>query len=112
MVIQEWKEVRKLFFQKYKNDDTLLGWKSLFLDAKLLYPEIYKLISIILILPLTTVDCERGFSVHKITKNKLRNRLTDENVDSCLRVILEGPPLENFDFEKCYVKWKSDKRYT
>ena len=62
----------------------------------------------ILTIPVSTVHCERGFSVHKITKNKLRNRLTSENVDFVMRIIFEGEPLKDFDFSLPLKLWRED----
>ena len=49
------------------------------------YPNILKLVSLILTLPMFTSCCERDFSYLNITKNKIRNRFTNENIDNYAR---------------------------
>jgi hypothetical protein len=61
-------------------------------------------------LPLSTVECERGFSRLGIIKNKLRNRLEAETVDRLMRISLCGPDrMKKIDFEAFYSKWDSKK---
>lgn len=61
-------------------------------------PNITKLFGIILILPGSSVDAERGFSKQNIIKTVLRNRLKDDHLDCCMRVSIEGPDEEKADF--------------
>ncbi|XP_077249175.1 uncharacterized protein LOC143888621 [Tasmannia lanceolata] len=49
-----------------------------------LYPLVYKLITLILILPVATATVERAFSAMKILKNRLRNRMSDQFMVDCL----------------------------
>ena len=59
------------------------------------YPNLFKLISISLILPLSTAIVERGFSVMNANiKNKLRNRLHTDTVSKLMNISMNGP-------EKC-----------
>ena len=94
----EWNQIKRLLYKKYKDKETLVAWKNIWMDVGLLYPNLYNLSSLILSLPVSSVACERGFSLHKITKNKLGNCLSDESVDSIMRIILEGDDVEKFDF--------------
>ena len=52
--------------------------------------EMAKLIQIILVIPVTSVPCERGFSASNRIKTRLRNRLYIDTVDTLLRISLEG----------------------
>jgi hypothetical protein len=47
-------------------------------EKHMVFPLIYKLIELSLILPVSTTSVERAFSAMKIIKNKLRNRISDE----------------------------------
>ena len=53
-----------------------------------LVPELSLLFERIVILPLCTVDCERGFSKLSIIKTKLRNRLEGPVLDRLMRISL------------------------
>ena len=72
-----------------------------------MYPQISYLLSIILILPVSSVPCERGFSAANRIKTKLRNRLMVQSLDILLRISIEGPP---FDFTRALVLYKNIKQ--
>jgi hypothetical protein len=42
----------------------------------------------------STVTCEHAFSVQKLIKTKVRNRLGSKNLNAMLRIALEGPDEE------------------
>ena len=54
-----------------------------------------------------TADCERGFSAVKRIKTVLRNRLKTQTLDCLMRISVEGPELENFNFENAATVWGS-----
>ena len=58
-----------------------------------------------LLLPVSTADCERGFSCMNRIVTPLRNRLKTENIDKLVRLSAEGPEVHEFDFEKAISKW-------
>ncbi|XP_077223942.1 uncharacterized protein LOC143857398 [Tasmannia lanceolata] len=49
-----------------------------------LYPLVYKLITLVLILPVATATIERALSAMKILKNRLRNRMSNQFMADCL----------------------------
>ena len=75
-----------------------------------LFPEIFKLINIMVTLPVGTATVERSFSHMKMVKSRLRNRLSDENLDKLLRIAIEGPELESVDFEEVLDIFKQTNR--
>ena len=52
------------------------------------FPHLWKLVQILLVLPLNTAACERGFSLMNIVKTDRRNRLSDELLDQLMVVSL------------------------
>ena len=70
-----------------------------------LYPNLCILAAVGLVLPLSTVDCERGFSDLKLIKTPLRNRLCVSTLESLLWIAIEGPPLTQFDFGHACDLW-------
>ena len=41
---------------------------------------------------------------------KLWNRLSEEKIDCLMmRILLEGPPMYHFNFERAFCKWKEHK---
>ena len=71
-----------------------------------MYPELSKLAQICLIIPVSTGDCERGFSAMVRVKTKLWNQMKNSTLNHCLRILIEGPHIEEFDFEKVLNSWK------
>ena len=39
----------------------------------------------------------------------LLNRLSEEKIDCLMRILLEGPPMYQFDFDRVFCKWKEHK---
>ena len=62
-------------------------------------------------MPVTTVECERGFSKLKLVKDSTRNCLST-NLDSVLRLYIgEDNSCKNEDYFKDVVRsWRSQKR--
>lgn len=54
------------------------------------FPETCKLMSYALTLPISTVECERGYSLMNLIKTLLRNRLGQERLQDLMRVALVG----------------------
>lgn len=65
-----------------------------------IFPEIFKLLNIILALPIGTATVERSFSQMKLVKTRLRNMISDENLPRLLRIGIEGPKLTNVNFNE------------
>ena len=55
----------------------------------------------LLVVPVHTADCERGFSALGRIKTKNRSCLTNQYLKSLLLISLEGPPINKFDFQCC-----------
>ena len=58
-----------------------------------IFPEIFKLINLLLTLPLGTATMARSFSQIKLIKTRLRSRISDINLARLLRISIEGPEL-------------------
>ena len=84
-------------------------WSIIYKFHKDLFPNLLKLAAVTLTLPIHTADCERGFSLQNNLKNCQRNRLQAERLDTLMVVSAEGPPLQEFPFERALIKWKGDK---
>ena len=69
-----------------------------------------KLLNILLILPVGTATVERSFSDMKMIKTRLRNRLSDDNLQHLMRVAIEGLELKDVDFNAILEVFKSKTR--
>jgi hypothetical protein len=76
-----------------------------FVTDKTVVPNIKKLLSIIATYPVTSADCERGFSTMNDICTKTRNSLDIENVSDLLFLSLVGPPVAMFDPEDYVKEW-------
>ncbi|CAN1183380.1 hypothetical protein LINPERHAP2_LOCUS36477 [Linum perenne] len=75
-----------------------------------LYPSIYLLIKLTLILPVATASVERAFSSMKYVKNDLRNRMNDEWLNDALVTYIEQDLCASLDNEcvlQCFQSMKS-----
>jgi len=62
-------------------------------QARASFPNVVKLAALALTIPVTTVECERGYSAMNYVKGELRNRLNEQRLSDLMRVYLEGPEL-------------------
>ena len=53
------------------------------------YYIVYKLLKLVLILPVATASVERVFSSMSYVKNKLRNKMGDDYLNNCLVTFVE-----------------------
>lgn len=66
----------------------------------LLNGAIIPLAEITLCLPVHTADCERGFSIMNLILTALRSRMSTRTLCYCMMIMIEGPALEDFDFDR------------
>ena len=62
---------------------------------RVLYPVLWKLVQLLLTIPINSAACERGFSKMKIVKTDRRNRLSTEQLNSLMTVSLSNPLLKD-----------------
>ena len=70
-----------------------------------LFPNFSKIAQVCLLLPLSTAECERAFSSMRRIKTRLRSQMNNATLNCCMRISLEGQPLEEFDFDKSLNSW-------
>ena len=75
-----------------------------------IFTETFKLLNILLALPVGTATVERSFSQMKLVKTRLRNRISDDNLSRLLRIAIEGPELSSVDFNKILEVYKEQNR--
>ncbi|GBO02259.1 hypothetical protein AVEN_42317-1 [Araneus ventricosus] len=64
------------------------------------YDNLYELYKVVCTLSVTQVHCERTFSKLKIIKDRLRNSMSEENLESYVSLFIEKELLDNLDGEK------------
>ena len=73
-------------------------------NASVLHPDITKLIIIAALIPPSTAEVERSFSLMKLVCTRLRNRLSSETLSDCMR-ICKFRPLNSDDYQHILEKW-------
>ena len=69
-----------------------------------IFPEIIKLLNILLVLPVGTASVERSFSQMKLVKTRLRSRINDRNLARLMRIATEEPELVHVDFNSGHLR--------
>ena len=69
------------------------------------------LISILKVLPVSSADCERGFSQMNLFHTSGRNRLTVKSVDDLLMIGINGSPLHAWNAKKYVITWLKSGRH-
>ncbi|CAG8851563.1 10377_t:CDS:1, partial [Gigaspora margarita] len=108
-LLEEWNSA-KFYLESYSERDYNFTeiWKHIFdVDNNFInnYPNISLLVEIALIVPLSNATVERIFSHQNLIKTKLRNKLCTESLNKHLMILINGPDIEDFDFEKAYDHW-------
>ena len=108
-LLEEWNSA-KYYLQSFseRTYNFTEMWKHIFdTDKNFIgnYPTISKLVQIALIVPLSNANVERIFSHQNLIHTKLRNKLCVENLNRHLMILINGPDIEDFDFEKAYDYW-------
>ncbi|KAI0516329.1 hypothetical protein KFK09_009001 [Dendrobium nobile] len=65
----------------------------------IIYPIVFKLLELALVLPVATAGVERAFSAMNIIKNRLRNRIGDQWMNDLLLAYIEKDILDSIDNE-------------
>lgn len=107
----EWKLLKQIMkdSSNYSSNNLTTLWQYLNAAHGKDLPNLVKLAKLVLIIPLQTATCERGFSVQNCTKTVTRNRLREDNLRALMNVKINGPPITKFDFQSALAIWKTAK---
>jgi hypothetical protein len=85
-------------------------WNILSQDLQNSMPNLQDLIELYRILPLSTVECERGFSRMSLIKSDLRSRLSDFRLDTLMHISLNGTDNIERIIDELIVIWEQKKK--
>jgi len=71
------------------------------------FPNVLMLVEILLVLPLSTVCCDPGFSIMRKIKSDWRSCLLVKILDCLMRIEVEGPSAMAFDPENALQFWRT-----
>ncbi|KAM4105647.1 hypothetical protein ACB094_04G007700 [Castanea mollissima] len=86
-----------------------LAEKMVEMKKNVLYPLVYLLVTLALILPVATATVERAFSVMNIIKNRLRNRIGDQGMNDCLVTYIEKDIFKTIECEEIMQRFQNMK---
>lgn len=86
-----------------------LSCANLAIRRKEMYPAAAEAAERFLILPVSSADCERGFSKQNLIKTTLRNSLSNSCLDTLLVLSIDGPPLSSFPFKRSFKLWAASR---
>ena len=78
---------------------------NLAIKHKDLYPAACEAGEGLLVAPVSTVDCERGFSKQNLIKTCLRNAMSVTSHENLMCISIDGPPRDKFNFSLAFKKW-------
>ena len=107
--LNEW-EIMKNILPHFKESSMLEFYRAFLLPKKEAYPNLVKLASLALLLPSTSVECERGFSHYNNIKSDQRNCLKVQSVKALMILGVESPDLDTFPFDKAFEQWITKRK--
>ena len=69
------------------------------LNRHMMFPLVYRLIELALLLPVATASVERAFSAMKIIKTELRNKMSDGWLNDLMVVYIEREIFKEIDLQ-------------
>ena len=107
----EWKTYCQLLMQP--KDDISMQLKELLTNDLLiaLFPNLHKLATICLSIPISTASAKQSFSDMKLIKNHLHNRLTELSLSNLIKIVIESlEKLTDSDLEEIVDVWNRKGR--
>ena len=96
-ITPEWVMLKTLCYCRHGDNLHTVSWQAINRQFAHLAGNMLALIDVVLCIPATSVEAERGFSVMKRVKTDFRNRLKNPALQDLLRIILLSPPEAEFD---------------
>ena len=73
---------------------------------KVMFPNLHKMASIGLTIPVSTTSVERSFSQMELIKTRLRNALSDFSLSHLMKIVIEAPEvLSGSDLDEIVNVW-------
>ena len=106
LIPDEWTMLKEALFS-CKDHPSSSDWPSINKRHRDQYPNILNLIDIILTLPASTADCERGFNFMKMIKSDWRSKLRADRLTDLMRILLDSPDIGEYDPTPAVNLWNA-----
>ena len=105
--VREWQDLKRDLITTTQHRDLKFVefWTWVFTHYENRYPNILKLICVVLIIVMDTSCCERGFALMNRTHTEERDRLKVETVNDLLMIMNLGPDVEDLDVQDMVGRW-------
>ena len=80
-------------------------------DGVLVGQKLQTLVDLLEVLPVSSAECERGFSQMNLYHTSGRNRLLVNSVNDLLMIGINGPPLTAWNVDKYVISWLKAGRH-
>ncbi|XP_077866709.1 zinc finger protein 862-like [Saccoglossus kowalevskii] len=74
------------------------------------FKDLLHLIQLMLVIPVTSAQCERVFSAQNRIKSDCRSSLATQTVEHLIRISSDGPSLDDFDTESVARCWMNNSK--
>ena len=72
--------------------------------------ELLRLVTLILLIPMDTSECERGFALMNRLKTAMRNRLQPGHLDDLMVICMLGPSINTLNVKEILKYWYAQKK--
>ena len=104
---EQWMALKLLIAKRFAHMKFFNLWEKLLEEQTLKFPDILKVVEIILLLPMNTAACERGFSKMNIIKSDYRTQLQSVSLNNLMYLSIDGPSVQEFDPQPAIDYWAS-----
>ncbi|XP_043831005.1 sperm flagellar protein 2 [Dromiciops gliroides] len=102
----EWSMMKLEIYNRFQNIRKLT-WDFVNSIYSIKYPNILTLVDLVLTLPASSAEAERGFSQMKLTKSQMQFKIKPENMTDLLIIQLNSPDINKFDPKKAIHLWNT-----
>ena len=106
---REWPIFKRCVYDNYRSLTYKECAKEIITKKRTSFPAISKLLEFTLVLPMSSVPCERGFSKHNRIRTKYRQSLTVQTIRSLMFISVNGTDADSFDYTKPLKEWKRSR---
>ena len=107
--VSEYKQYRRLVLGRYSTLNLSACVEAMFRNYQQIIPNVCKLLEVAVLIPMSSVPCERGFSTQNLILTRFRTRLSTQALNDLMRISEDGPSFKQFDFNRAVTTWKKEK---
>ena len=105
----QWSNLKTYILKRFEKP-VEAEWSDVNLKLSGMCPNILALVDLVLTLPASSADAERGFNRLKITKSDWRSKPTDSHLTDQMMIMLESPNIRDYDTLKAIHSWNETPR--